>query len=294
MGHDGEDLIQPKAETLTYDRYLKIADLLSLQQELSEPKEHDETLFIIIHQVYELWFKQILHELSRAQTHLQQHALIPVLRSLKRVDAIQKVLVHQIDILETMAPDEFNRFRERLNPASGFQSHQFRLLEFRLGLKDERYLKFFQHAPEIRGKLQDALQQRSLYDDFLHHLAHRGLAVPQAVLGQPTTKTHEISAELTQIIADLYRRQQEHYDLYMACEALMDLDEQLMLWRSRHVMMVQRMIGDLKGTGGSSGAQYLQQTLNKRAFPELWLARDQMGCDSQSPAPSAKGDHGDR
>ncbi|MFW7382068.1 MAG: tryptophan 2,3-dioxygenase [Oligoflexus sp.] len=277
MEHDDAGLIRPEEQTLTYDRYLKINELLNLQQELSSPKEHDETLFIIIHQVYELWFKQILHEVERCQATLKSGQLVPMLRSLKRIDTIQKVLIHQIDVLETMAPNEFNRFRDRLNPASGFQSHQFRILEFTLGLKDHRYLKFFEHEPSTFEKLASKLKQPSLYDNFLHYLKAQKYPVPEDVLQRDLTTIHEPSQALTEMFAEIYQNHEKHYELYMICEALVDLDEQLMIWRYRHVVMVQRMIGDMKGTGGSQGARYLQQTLQKRAFPELWQVRNHLG-----------------
>jgi len=225
MDHDDGGLIQPEKQTLTYDRYLKIDDLLGLQHELSSPKEHDETLFIIIHQVYELWFKQILHEVERCQATLQANQLVPVLRSLKRIDTIQKVLVHQVDVLETMAPNEFNRFRDRLNPASGFQSHQFRILEFRLGLKDDRYLKFFEHDPATYQKLERSLQKRSLYDDFLLYMKHKNFPIPQSVLERDLRSAHEPHSELVDVFTEVYQNHEKHYELYMACEALVDLDE---------------------------------------------------------------------
>lgn len=278
MENDG-DFIQPEAQTLTYDKYLKVHELLALQNELSEPKEHDETLFIIIHQAYELWFKQILHELERCQNMLGAGELIPVLRSLKRVDTIQKVLVHQVDILETMTPNDFNRFRSGLNPASGFQSHQFRLLEFTIGLKEPGYLKFFRHDESTYQRLKDRLKRPSLYDDFLSYLAAQGFDLPSQLRDKDPESPHKVYPELIELFAGIYRDHRKYYELYMACEAMIDLDQQLTIWRYRHVAMVQRMIGEQKGTGGSMGAQYLQKTLNKRAFPELWLARDRLGSD---------------
>lgn len=282
MDRDTEGLIKPEQKTLTYDRYLKIHDLLALQQELSDPKEHDETLFIIIHQVYELWFKQILHEVNRCQQTLRTGKLAPLLRSLKRIDSIQKVLVHQVDILETMAPNEFNRFRDRLNPASGFQSHQFRILEFQLGLKDKRYLRFFEHDPVTYQKLMESLNQPSLFDEFLGYLKAQNFSVPEVVIGRSLGEEAQPNAELVEVFHTIYQDHEKHYEIYMACEALLDLDEQLMLWRYRHVAMVQRMIGDMRGTGGSKGAQYLQQTLQKRAFPELWDVRNKLGSQANS------------
>lgn len=277
MSNQSEGLITPEANSLTYDRYLKVTELLSLQQELSEPKAHDETLFIIIHQVYELWFKQILHEIDRCAIWLKEGKIIQCLRALRRIDTIQQVLIHQVDILETMAPDEFNHFRNRLNPASGFQSYQFRLLEFRLGLRDSNYLKFFKHAPDIQNKLSQAMQGPSLYDRFFAFLNSQGYAVPETVLNRDFSELHIPNEDIVGILKKIYANPEGHHDLYSLIEAMIDLDEKILLWRYRHMAMVQRMIGDLQGTGGSQGASYLARTLGKKAFPELWQVRNHLG-----------------
>lgn len=277
MAGSWDGLVEPEEKTLTYDRYLKVHELLSLQNELSEPKEHDETLFILIHQVYELWFKQILHELARCRASLAKDQLVPMVRSLRRVDKIQKLLVDQVDILETMAPNEFNSFRNRLNPASGFQSHQFRLLEFELGLKDERYLRFFSHDPSVSEQLESALKKPSLYQEFLAYLHRQGWTISQDAMVAKRVSSELVGEGLVEVFKKIYENSDDHYEIYLACEAFIDLDEQLILWRSRHVMMVERMIGAMPGTGGSKGAAYLQQTLSKRAFPELWQVRNFLG-----------------
>lgn len=277
MSMPEEGIIRPSKGSLTYNSYLKIPELLQLQQEISEPKEHDETLFIIIHQVYELWFKQILHEVDRCALWLDQDQVIESLRSLRRIASIQDVLIKQVDILETMAPDEFNRFRNRLNPASGFQSFQFRLLEFKLGLKDSAYLKYFDADPDFQGQLRDALESPTFYDVFWRFLARKGAPIPKELLDRNVTQAHEPSEELTQTLAEIYRQHASRHEEYTLMEAMMDLDEKLILWRYRHIAMVQRMIGDLHGTGGSPGASYLAKTLNKRAFPEIWSLRNYLG-----------------
>ncbi len=270
-------LIEPTGTSLTYDRYLHVDDLLALQVTQSDPPEHDETLFIIIHQVYELWFKQVLHELDKAERALKADSLTELLRTLKRVHAIQKILVDQVAVLETMTPTEFNRFRNRINPASGFQSHQFRIVEFRIGLKDAGYLKFFRSTPAHMQQLKDAMERPSLYEVFLHFLSRKGFSVPKHVLERDPAKPWEPDEGVKNLFLAVYRDPDSHLDLYHALEALMDLDESFMLWRYRHVAMVERMIGFKRGTGGSSGVEYLTKTLSKRFFPELWQLRSDLG-----------------
>ncbi len=274
------EFVKPDPKSLTYGKYLKVHELLSLQQELSDPKEHDETLFIIIHQVYELWFKQILHELDNMEARLATDQLMGMVRSLKRISTIQRVLIQQIEILETMTPNEFNRFRSNLNPASGFQSYQFRVLEFRLGIKNQAHLNFFAHDPEAHRKIEEAMQRPTVYDHFLAYLGRQGFAIPTDILKRDVTTVHELSPEVARIFADVYENPDENYPLYMALEGLYDLDEFLVSWRFRHVQMVRRMIGDMGGTGGSLGARYLQTTLSKSAFPELWETRNLLGQSS--------------
>jgi tryptophan 2,3-dioxygenase len=274
---DYRDFVKPTAQSVTYGSYLKVHDLLALQQELSQPKEHDETLFIIIHQVYELWFKQILHELNHIEAMLDKDKLGNVIRSLKRISTIQRVLIQQVDILETMTPDEFNRFRSNLNPASGFQSHQFRVMEFRLGLKNMAHFRFFQHDEQSRGALETALHAPTLYDVFLRYLSRQGHSIPAEVLNRKVEEVHEAHPAITKLFQQVYENPDQHYQLYIVLEGLVDLDEFLVLWRYRHVQMVRRMIGDMGGTGGSLGARYLQSTLTKQAFPELWDVRNHLG-----------------
>lgn len=273
----GKDLIQPGATAVTYNRYLKVQELLTLQNPLSEPMQHDETLFIIIHQVYELWFKQILHELSAAERAVQEGQLMAVLRIARRITTIQSVLIHQVDVLETMTPVDFNRFREKLNPASGFQSYQFRELEFRLGAKNQEYFKFYRTEPAARAILESALPKPTLYDYLLRLMASRGLPMPQAVLERDVTLPYESSEPVLAAILKVYQAADRYYDLYSTLEALIDMDEGLLLWRQRHVVMVERMIGSRKGTGGSSGVKYLSATLARRFFPEIWEARNWLG-----------------
>ena len=271
------DLLKPEAATLTYDRYLKIEELIALQNPISTPKQHDEHLFIIIHQVYELWFKQLLMETEDAHTALKKSELMRFLRATGRIKRIQEVLVSQVSILETMTPNDFNLFRENINPASGFQSFQFRELEFRLGSKNKAYLNFFREEAFALKRLENALTTPSLYDVWLEYLARSGKPVPLEILNRNVGEPYVSNDSVTEIYADIYRRPAEQYDLYLCLEAFMDMDENLLLWRYRHLAMVERMIGHRRGTGGSSGAAYLQSTLVKRFFPEIWDVRNLLG-----------------
>ncbi len=280
-------MIEPDAQAVTYGSYLKVHELLSLQQPLSTPAQHDETLFIIIHQVYELWFKQILHEVGKAAHALDAGQLMLFIRTAKRISTIQSVLTHQVDVLETMTPVDFNRFREKLNPASGFQSWQFRELEFRLGAKEPGYVRFHKHDPEALAGLEAALAEPSVYDRFLRLLQRQGFAIPAAVTSRDARAPYAAHPDVLAVIVKIYQESDRHYELYSTLEALIELDEGLLLWRQRHVAMVERMIGNRKGTGGSSGVKYLSATLTKRFCPEIWDARNWLG-------ESAYGDKGPR
>ena len=255
---------------LTYSSYLKIDELLSLQQPLSDGPEHDETLFIVIHQVYELWFKQILHEIGYVRGLLEQGDVPRALHTMKRILTILKVVVAQIDILETMTPLEFLSFRERLESGSGFQSFQFREVEFVLGMKHPGALARYPEGSEHRARLERRLAETTLWDAFLRFLSRRGYAVPASLLERDVTQPIEPSEELRPILVEVYRSDPMAGVL---CERMVDLDEGLQEWRYRHVKMVQRTIGTKRGTGGSEGAAYLMTTLNKPLFPDLWAIR---------------------
>lgn len=274
---DYKGFIKPNTQSVTYGKYLKVHDLLALQEELSDPKAHDELLFITIHQTYELWFKQILHELDHMEALIDKDQLSPMLKSLERVNRIMRVLVSQVEILESMTPNEFNRFRSNLSPASGFQSFQFRVLEFRLGMKNYAHLKFFEHEPEAHTVLVKAMNDSTFYDHWFAYLKRRGLPIPEEVTERDVTAAYESHPGIAAIYKDFYENSEQNFDLYVASEALYDLDELLTQWRFRHVQMVQRMIGNMGGTGGSLGARYLQSTLTKSAFPELWDVRNLLG-----------------
>jgi len=258
---------------LTYGSYLRLDELLELQTPLSEGPEHDEMLFIIVHQVYELWFKEILHELDRLQQLLAADDDSRVRHTLKRVLTILKVLVAQLDILETMTPLEFLSFRDRLESGSGFQSFQFRALEFALGQKRRSAVDHYPEGTRARATLETRYAAPGVWDSFLHYLARQGHAVPAALLERDVRQAVEPSEELQRLLLGIYRSDPEVREI---CERLVDLDEGVQEWRYRHVKMVERTIGMRMGTGGSAGAEYLRKTLFRHAFPDLWLIRTEL------------------
>jgi len=255
---------------VTYQGYLKVPELLSLQVPRSDPEEHDELLFVIIHQVYELWFKVVLHEVDHARSSLTRGDAPVARAALKRVLTILKVLVAQLDILETMTPWEFLSFRDRLESASGFQSAQFRELEFVLGHKRRAVMEALPDDSEERTLLERRLGEPTLWDGFLRFLSSRGYPVPDDLLERDVSRPTEASPALQTVLIDIYRGDPEVSEL---CERLVDLDEGLQEWRYRHVKMVERTIGAKPGTGGSAGAGYLRRTLSRPLFPDLWEIR---------------------
>src|SRR6184192_1576976 len=258
---------------VSYASYLKLGELLSLQQPRSAGPEHDEMLFIVIHQVYELWFKEMLHELGYLETLLRGNETSRALHTLKRILTVLKVMVAQIDVLETMTPLEFLSFRDRLESGSGFQSFQFRELEFLLGTKSPTAIARYPEGSEPRRRLEARYRQPTLWDALLTYLGKNQYAVPPALLGRDVTQPPEPSREVQQILIKVYRT---NPPVSSVCERLVDLDEGFMEWRYRHVKMVQRTIGTKPGTGGTAGAEYLATTLNKPAFPDLWAIRTEL------------------
>jgi tryptophan 2,3-dioxygenase len=257
----------------TYAKYLKLSELLSLQSPVSDGPEHDETLFIIIHQVYELWFKEMLHEVDYLVVLLDRGEVARALHTLKRILTILKVVVAQVDVLETMTPLEFLSFRHRLDTASGLQSHQFRELEFVIGAKNVKVLDRYDEGSPERTKLEQRFRSPTLWDAFLRYLKREGYAVPEAQLSRDPTALVTPDAQIQAILVEAYRAKAVTGEL---CERLVDLDEGLQEWRYRHVKMVERTIGAKTGTGGSSGAAYLLSTLNRPVFPDLWTIRSQL------------------
>lgn len=253
---------------LTYGSYLRLNELLSLQEPRSD--EHDEMLFIVIHQVYELWFKQILHELDHLDRTLSAGDLPGALHTLKRSLTILKIAVAQVDVLETMTPVDFISFRDRLETASGSQSWQFREVEFALGMKSEHALIEFTEGSEARKRLETRLEQPSLWDALLRYLDGAGYVVPPEALGRDVTGRVQPSVEVQRLLVDVYREDRETAEL---CERLIDLDQGFQEWRYRHIKMVERTIGAKRGTGGSSGVEFLKRMLWTPAFPDLWEIR---------------------
>lgn len=249
-----------KNAPLSYNKYLKVPELIGLQQTLSEPTSHDELLFIVIHQTYELWFKQILHEIDATIHWLEEKRMFRANHSLKTVAAIGKIVVSQIHILETMAQIGFLEFRDKLNPASGFQSMQFREIEFVSGAKDEHILRAFKSDEFATQKLTERFNAPSLADAFWNLLRAKDFAA----------ETHD---EKVEAIVEILTHPEKYSDLFIMQDLLIDHDENIALWRSHHVLMVERMLGMKPGTGGSEGVGYLQKTLSKKFFPELWEAR---------------------
>lgn len=259
-----------KSAGLNYATYLELDGLLQLQQPQSSPPEHDEMLFIIIHQVHELWFKEMLHELDLAGRQFRGGDLWGVVAALKRVRMILKTLVGQVDILETMTPESFESFRSRLDTSSGFQSMQFREIEFKLGLKRAAVLDYMPDHLHGRDAAVARFNAPSLVDDFYHFLATQGVEVPAEVLDRDPTMPMESSDVIEDLLEQLARHRP---DMNMLFETMLDIDEGLQEWRYRHVQLVRRTIGDKTGTGGSPGVEYLKKTVYEPAFPDLWAIR---------------------
>ena len=259
--------------SLTYSNYLKLPELLRLQNVQSAPPEHDETLFIIIHQVYELWFKLLLHEFDKIKRDFSSNDLYGASATLKRTRTIMKTLVAQLDILETMTPMSFLSFRDRLAAASGFQSAQFRELEFLLGHKRPEMLKFQEEGSPARSELERRLNEPSLVDHFYDFLEHRGVQIPAELRDKDVRAPGVPDERIQQGLINLYRMQPDVANLL---EQVTDFDEGLQEWRYRHVKMVERTIGHKQGTGGSPGVEFLKESLFKPIFPDLWEIRDKL------------------
>lgn len=258
---------------LNYANYLALDELLVLQRLKSNPEEHDEHLFIIIHQVYELWFKHVLLELEQLNQALVADDEARLAHGFKRILTIFKTLVAQVDVLETMTPISFASFRSRLESASGFQSFQFRLIEFMLGKRSPQTIVHFASDPYRQALLQRVATEPSLWDLFLAHLSRRGWSIPMTVLSRDYSSPIVPSQEVQTVLLTVYRQSTAATSL---CERFVDLDEGLQEWRYRHVKMVERTIGFKQGTGGSSGADYLRTTLFAPLFPDLWAIRSQL------------------
>lgn len=256
---------------MTYARYLALDDILAAQHPVSD--EHDELLFIIIHQTKELWLKEALADLSLALDLVRADRLVEAYKSLARVSRIQAVMTLSWDVLATMTPSDYTSFRAVLGSSSGFQSDQFRTMEYRLGLKAGGYLEYQADRPHARAAMEAALAEPSLWDEANRALARAGFAIPAAVLERDWAQPYAPSTEVEAAWLAVYRDPQRWWDLYQLAEKLVDIDDALATWRHKHVLTVSRIIGGKHGTGGTAGVPYLQGTLAKRAFPELWSLR---------------------
>jgi tryptophan 2,3-dioxygenase len=262
------------APSMTYGDYLHLPELLACQ----DPKRgrHDEMLFIILHQTMELWMKQVLFEIDSAQATIERGELIPAYKGLARVSRIQAVMTQAWEILTTMTPADYLGFRDVLGTSSGFQSAQFRTLEYRLGLKDESFLKFQQPGSAERIAMEQALDGASLYDAVLAQLATAGFAIPSDILERPRREAYVASDAVEAAWTAVYRDTDKYWPFYQLAEKLLDLDDALLNWRSRHVLTIERVIGMKPGTGGTTGVAYLRQTLSRRCFPEIWSMRTKL------------------
>ena len=272
---------------LSYNKYLRVPELIRLQDCLSDPEHHDELLFITIHQAYEIWFKVILHEIDAAIQSMNADGAVAAERTLRRVVEIEKLLVNQIHILETMTPISFLGFREQLNPASGFQSMQFREIEFSSGLKDQGILHEFRNDQFAYERLRARFESPTLADAFYELLRRRGFDAPanDERLGQEENKKRY--GKRTRAVLEILTHFEDRYQEFRLAEALLEHDEFFSLWRSHHIKMVERMVGGKRGTGGSEGIGYLRTTLEKRFFPELWEARTHLDPKHDAGCPFA-------
>jgi tryptophan 2,3-dioxygenase len=274
-------IVTDLADRLTYGGYLQLDALLGAQRPVSgadgKPPRHDEMLFIVQHQVAELWMKLMIHELGAAIAHVRADELEPSFKILARVKLIQKQLFEQWAVLETLTPSEYEGFRPALGTSSGFQSAQYRAIEFLLGNKNTAILDVFRHDPAAFAELERLLHAPSLYDEFLRHLARRGLPVPQPTLARDVTQRYERNPDLVPVFQRIYADPVHWWDAYDMCEKLVDVEEQFQLWRFRHLKTVERIIGYKPGTGGSSGVGFLRRALEHSFFPELIDVRTVIG-----------------
>ncbi|GAA3317011.1 tryptophan 2,3-dioxygenase [Arthrobacter ramosus] len=272
-----EGIVKDFSSRMSYGSYLQLPLLLSAQQPVSQPEHHDELLFIIQHQTTELWLKLVLHELRSAAAWLRQDDLGSALKAIARVKHIQKTLTEQWSVLATLTPTEYSQFRGFLGNASGFQSSQYRAVEFILGNKNAKMLPVFESDPESRTMLEELLNAPSIYDEFLAYLDRHGYDVPRSVLDRDVTHAHEFAPELLPLFKHIYEHAADNWPAYEACEELVDLEDNFQLWRFRHLRTVQRTIGMKTGTGGSSGVSFLKKALDLTFFPELFAVRTEIG-----------------
>jgi tryptophan 2,3-dioxygenase len=265
---------------LSYGKYLHLDEILAAQHPVSVPEHHDELLFILQHQTSELWLKLVLHELREVQRRLAADELRPALKGLARVKHIQRCLTEQWSVLATLTPSEYAEFRSFLGTSSGFQSYQYRAVEFMLGNKDRRMLTIFDDDPDAKDLLITALEAPSVYDEFLRLLSRHGHDVPVEILQRDVTLAYTFNADLVPVFVKIYENAEANWAAYEACEELVDLEENFQLWRFRHLKTVERTIGVKRGTGGSSGVAFLRAALDLTFFPELYAVRTEIGVPS--------------
>ncbi|GAA0993053.1 tryptophan 2,3-dioxygenase [Subtercola frigoramans] len=265
------------SQRMNYGSYLALDELLSLQRPVSEPVHHDELLFIIQHQTSELWMKLLLHEIRSARDLLKSDDIGTVLKRIARVKHIQEVLTQQWSVLATLTPTEYAEFRDFLANSSGFQSHQYRAVEFILGNKNEKMLSVFDSDPASQQILRELLEEPSLYDEFLRYLSRQGFDIPASALERDVTKAYVFNPELVPVFKGIYEASGDNWRVYEACEELVDLEDNFQFWRFRHLRTVQRTIGMKRGTGGSTGVDFLQRALSLTFFPELFAVRTEIG-----------------
>jgi len=264
-------------DKMSYGGYLALDELLGAQHPVSAPEHHDELLFIIQHQTSELWLKLVLHELRMVRSSLQRDDLRMAMKGVARIKHIQRSLTEQWSVLATLTPTEYAQFRGDLGSSSGFQSYQYRAVEFLLGNKNAGMIKVFAADPVAQELLGGLLAETSIYDEFIRLLARRGFAVPADLLSRDVSQAHVFSPGLVQVYREVYEDTGAHWDLYEACEELVDLEDNFQLWRFRHMKTVMRTIGMKTGTGGSSGVGFLQRALELTFFPELLAVRTEIG-----------------
>jgi len=258
---------------MTYTEFLRLDKLLDSQEIHSDPPHHDEMLFIIQHQTSELWLKLIIHEMREAIELIKTDNLSPTFKILARIKHIQAQLLHQWDVLATLTPSEYTQFRYALGTGSGFQSVQYRVVEFLMGNKDAKMIPVHRHDPGAVEVLTETLNMASIYDEFIRLLARRGMPVPQSVLDRDITTPHQSDPGVLDVFKTIYTHPKEHWDAYEMAEKLVDIEEMFAQWRYRHMKVVERVIGFKTGTGGSSGVPFLRKMIDHRFFPELWEVR---------------------
>ena len=264
-------------DRMSYGGYLCLDKVLNAQMPLSDPPVHDEMLFIIQHQTSELWMKLVIHELRAAMAPLREDDLGPCQKMLARVKHIQKQLTEQWSVLETLTPSDYMRFRDVLGSSSGFQSHQYREIEFLLGNKNAQYVKVFDYDPAIHRHLTETLNAPSLYDEFLRHLARQGHTIPAESLNRDWSQPYESQEAVIAVCETIYETTQANWQAYHFCEQLVDIEVNFQQWRFRHLKTVERIIGYKPGTGGSSGVAFLKKALDLSFFPELFAVRTRIG-----------------